>query len=105
MKAYPLWQGMGNTLEETKVVMVEHLNRECLNLNETFTALDTFLIPVYVARTYKMISVAELKVIMGKVKVLFDMMVQRFSDQVGVGCQGENQMDIGRAGNRLTDSG
>ena len=82
MKGYALWQGMGNMLEETKVTMVEHLSHECQYLSKTFAAIDYFLIPVDRARMKEMITVDELKVIRGKVKVLFGTMVQRFSEKV-----------------------
>ena len=82
MKDYPVWLLMGNTLQETKL-SVDHLNREFLKLSETFAAVDVFLIPPYVARTANVISATELKAITGKVKVLSDAMVRRFSEQVG----------------------
>ena len=82
MKAYPCWQEMGNTLSETTLVDVRHINPECRNLKKTFRTLDTFLIPVYVAQTHKLIADAESKIIAGKVKVLYDTMVKRFSEQI-----------------------
>ena len=82
MKPYPSWQEMGNSLSETRLVDVRHINPECRNLNKTFRTLDTFLIPVYVAQTHKLIADAESTIIAGKVKVLYDTMVKRFSERI-----------------------
>lgn len=81
-RGYALWQDMGNMLEETKVTEVELLSRECQYLSTTFAAIDNFLIPADCARMKEMITVDELKVIRGKVKVLFGTMVHRFSEKV-----------------------
>ena len=82
MEAYSAWKASGNTLHEIRLVDVKYIAPECRGLATTFRTLDEFLIPVYVAQTHQMISGVESKMITDKVKILYDTMLRRFSEQV-----------------------